>query len=125
MHKFTKDFRKKELALNIPLNTQQTLLKYIGSLQGYIYNTIFLLMPSILDEVCIHATYIEVGKKCGGVSMEYILSKEDKGKGKEKPKRTIFLKNVNEKLSCFHCKKEGHNDDHHWNLHPYMRPKWF
>jgi hypothetical protein len=24
-----------------------------------------------------------------------------------------------------HCKKEGHDDDHCWKLHPKKRPKWF
>jgi hypothetical protein len=28
-------------------------------------------------------------------------------------------------LSCKHCKKEGHDDDHCWKLHPEKRPKWF
>jgi hypothetical protein len=26
------------------------------------------------------------------------------------------------KLSCKHCKKEGHDDDHCWKLHPEKRP---
>jgi hypothetical protein len=30
-----------------------------------------------------------------------------------------------ENLSCKHCKKEGHDDDHCWKLHPEKRPKWF
>jgi hypothetical protein len=30
-----------------------------------------------------------------------------------------------EKLSCKHCKKEGHDDGHCWQLHPEKRPKWF
>jgi hypothetical protein len=33
---FTKEFRKKSLDLNIPLDSQETLLKYIGSLYKYI-----------------------------------------------------------------------------------------
>jgi hypothetical protein len=30
-----------------------------------------------------------------------------------------------ENLSCKHCKKEGHDDDHCWKLHPEKRSKWF
>jgi hypothetical protein len=29
------------------------------------------------------------------------------------------------KLSCKNCKKEGHDDDHCWKLHPEKRLKWF
>ena len=24
-----------------------------------------------------------------------------------------------------HCKREGHDEDHHWKLHPELRPKRF
>jgi hypothetical protein len=30
-----------------------------------------------------------------------------------------------EKPSCKNCKKEGHDEDHCWQLHPKKRPKWF
>jgi hypothetical protein len=30
-----------------------------------------------------------------------------------------------EKPSCNHCKKEGHDEDHCRKLHPEKRPKWF
>jgi hypothetical protein len=30
-----------------------------------------------------------------------------------------------EKPTCKHCKKEGHDEDHCWQLHPEKRPKWF
>jgi hypothetical protein len=29
------------------------------------------------------------------------------------------------KPSCKHCKKEGHDEDKCWQLHPEKRPKWF
>jgi hypothetical protein len=35
---FTEEFRKKALALNIPLDSQDTLLKYIGALHSYIHS---------------------------------------------------------------------------------------
>jgi hypothetical protein len=30
-----------------------------------------------------------------------------------------------DKLSCKHCKKEGHDDENCWKLHPKKRPNWF
>ena len=27
--------------------------------------------------------------------------------------------------SCTHCKREGHDEDHCWKLHPQLRPKRF
>jgi len=30
-----------------------------------------------------------------------------------------------EKLSCKHWKKEGHDDENCWQLHPEKKPKWF
>ena len=45
--------------LDIPLYTQETLLKYIGGLHGYLRHTIFMFNPNNLDEVCVHATHIE------------------------------------------------------------------
>jgi hypothetical protein len=30
-----------------------------------------------------------------------------------------------EKPSCKNCKKEGHDEDRCWQLHPEKRPKWF
>jgi hypothetical protein len=30
-----------------------------------------------------------------------------------------------ERPFCKHCKKEGHDEDRCWQLHPEKRPKWF
>jgi hypothetical protein len=30
-----------------------------------------------------------------------------------------------ENPSCKHCKKEGHEEDHCWQVHPEKRLKWF
>jgi hypothetical protein len=37
---FTEEFRKKSLALSIPLDSYETLMKYIGALQSYICHTL-------------------------------------------------------------------------------------
>jgi len=35
---FTEEFRKKDLSLNIPLDSYETLMKYIGALHSYIHH---------------------------------------------------------------------------------------
>ena len=37
--------------LNIPLHTQETLMKYIGGLPAHIRNTVFMFGPTNIDEV--------------------------------------------------------------------------
>jgi hypothetical protein len=72
-------FRKMALMLDIPLQTQETLMKYIGGLPTHIRNTIFMFGPTNLDKVYVQAMYIDVGKE--GVSGESLSSrKEDKRK---------------------------------------------
>jgi hypothetical protein len=56
---FTEEFRKKALALNIPLDSYETLMKYIGTLHSYIHHTLLLFNPTSLDEVCVQATHIQ------------------------------------------------------------------
>jgi hypothetical protein len=51
VQEYTDEFRKMELMLNIPLHTQETLMKYIGGLPTHIHNTIFMFGPTNLDEV--------------------------------------------------------------------------
>jgi hypothetical protein len=63
-------FRKMELMLDIPLHTQETLIKYIGGLPTHIRNTVFMFGPTNLDEFSVQATYIEAGKTRVGVSGE-------------------------------------------------------
>jgi hypothetical protein len=60
---FTKEFRKKSLALNIPLDSYETLMNYIGALHSYICHTFFLFNPTSLDEVCVQATHLENRRK--------------------------------------------------------------
>jgi hypothetical protein len=56
---FTKEFRNKYLALNIPLDSYETLMKYIGALHSYIHHTFLLFKPTSLDEVCVQSTHLE------------------------------------------------------------------
>ena len=50
---FMEEFRKKALALNIHLDSQETLMKYIGTLHSYIRHTLILFKPPSLHEVCV------------------------------------------------------------------------
>jgi hypothetical protein len=56
---FTEEFRKKSLALKIPLDSYETLMKYIGTLQSYICHAFLLFNPTSLDEVCVQSTHLE------------------------------------------------------------------
>jgi hypothetical protein len=62
MQEYTDGFCKMALMLDIPLHTQETLMKYIGGLPAHIHNTVFMFGPTNIDEVYVQATYIEVGK---------------------------------------------------------------
>jgi hypothetical protein len=113
-------FQKMALMLDILLHTYETLMKYIGGLLAHIRNTVFMFGPTNLDEVFVQATYIEARKI--GVSGELSSRKEDKRKWTGKKENAVARKE--EKPSCKHCKKEGHDEDICWQLHPDKRPKW-
>jgi hypothetical protein len=123
VQEYIDEFRKMALMLDIPLHTQETLMKYIGGLHAHICNTVFMFGRTNLDEFYVQATYIEAGKTRVVISRESSSRKEDKRKGNGKKENSVTRKE--EKLSCKHCKKEGHDDDHCWQLHPMKRPRWF
>jgi hypothetical protein len=79
--------------------------------------------PTNIDDVFVQETYIEVGKTRCVVSGESSLRKEDKRKWNGKKANLVAKKE--ERISCKHCNKEGHDDDHFWKLHPEKRPKCF
>jgi hypothetical protein len=110
VQEYTNGFRKMALMLDIPLHTQETLMKYIGSLPAHIRNTVFMFGPTNLDEVSVQATYIEAGK--AGVLGESSSRKEDKRKWIDKKENAVTRKE--ERPSCKHCRKEGHYEDRYW-----------
>jgi hypothetical protein len=119
---YTQEFRKKALILDIPLYTQETLLKYIGGLHSYLKHTILMLNPSNFDEVCIQTIHIESSKKNVNDSLSTDASQgNDSGKGKWKDKKVATAKK--EKPICQHFTKKGHDEDHCWKLHPEMLQK--
>jgi hypothetical protein len=56
---FTEEFRKKSLALNIPLDSYETLMKYISALHIYLRRTLFLFNPTNLDKFFVQAVHLE------------------------------------------------------------------
>jgi hypothetical protein len=123
---FTEEFRKKSLALNIPLDSYEMLMKYIGALHSYICHTLLLFNPTNLDEVCVQATHLESRGKNGQEENPFKHSKNHfNGKGNGKDKRTVATKKEEGKPSCNHCEKTGHDRKHCWKLHSELRPKKF
>jgi hypothetical protein len=60
---FTQEFRRRDLVLGVDLSSQDTLLKYIGSLHSYLRHTILMFNPSNLDEVCVQDTHLDARGK--------------------------------------------------------------
>jgi hypothetical protein len=102
---FNKEFRKKELSLNISLHSTQTLLKYIGALHSYIRHTPLLLNPTNFDEVCVQVVHLESkgNDAKDGPSKEFSQKKGSKNKGKEK--WVASIKKEEAKPTCTHFKK--------------------
>jgi hypothetical protein len=122
----TEEFRKKALALNIPLDSYETLMKYIGALHSYIRHTLLLFNPTNLDEVCVQATHLENrGKHVQEDPTKKPSNFPQKTfkKFKRKGKKTATVTREGEKPSCTHCKRSGHDEENCWKLHPEKKPK--
>ena len=78
MQEYTDEFHKMALMLDVPLTTQETLMKYIVGFPSYIRNIVFMFGPTNLDEVFVQETYIEAGKTGVGVSGESSFRKTRK-----------------------------------------------
>jgi len=123
---FTEEFRKKYLSLNIPLDSYDTLMKYIGTLHSYNQHTLLLFNPTSLDEVCVQATHLE---KMGKHVQEDPTKKPSNfphntfKNFKRKEKKTAIVTIEGGIPSFTHCKKRGHDEEHYWKLHPENKPK--
>jgi hypothetical protein len=123
---FMEEFRKKYLALNIPLDSYENLIKYIGTVHSYIRNTLLLFNPTSVDEVCVEASHLENrGKHVqeDPTKKPSNLPHKQFKKFKRKDKKIVVVKREEGKPSCTHCKKSGHGDEHYWKLNPEKRPK--
>ena len=123
---YTQEFRKRALMLGISLDSLETLLKYIGGLHNYMRHTILMFNPTSIDEVSVQATHLEARGKNGNPEVGG-PSQPTVSKSKEKRKHTWKARKANTaqkiKASCTHCKKDGHDDEHCWILHPELRPR--
>jgi hypothetical protein len=103
---FMEEFRNKSLALNIPLYSYETLMKYIGALHSYIHHTLLLFNPTSLDKVCVQATILENRGKHVQENPTKKPSKfphkEFKGKFQRKDKKTSTVKREEGNTSCTH-----------------------
>jgi hypothetical protein len=125
---YTQEFRRRDLILGIDLSSQETLLKYIEVFHSYLRNTILMFIPTNLDEVCVHETHLgERGKNAPQEGNTKPFFNGDKGKKKFKGngRNNSLVKKEGEKVTCKHCSKYDHDEDHCWKLHPEMRPKIF
>ena len=86
------------VALEILLDTRETLLKYIGSLHSYLRHTLRMFKQTDFDEVCVQAIHIESGGRTfhSNFSKNSFKNYETKGrkmvKGKGKGKKTATMK---------------------------------
>lgn len=113
------------ISLNVPLYTQDTLLKYIGGLHSYLRHYILVLNPCNLDEVSVQVTHLESRDKVTFIDRVDKKPSKFEGKSKDKVKgeKIATVKKEGEKPTCSHCKKEGHDDSKCWKMHPEKRPK--
>ena len=58
VQEYTQEFGRRALLLGVDLQSQDTLLKYIGGLHNYLKHTILMFNPSSLDEVCVQVTHL-------------------------------------------------------------------
>ena len=62
---FTKEFGKKALNLGIPLDSLETVTKYIGALHSYIKHSLLLFEPTTIDAASVKAIHLERRGKNG------------------------------------------------------------
>lgn len=60
MQSSTQEFRKRDLILGIYLSSQYNFIKYIRGLHIYLRHAILMFNHTKIDEVCVHATHLEV-----------------------------------------------------------------
>jgi hypothetical protein len=125
---YTQEFRRRALILGIDLSSQETLLKYIGGLHSYLRHTILMFNSTSLDEVCVQETHLKArgrNEPQEGSRKPFLLGDKGKKKFKGNGRKNASVKKEGEKITCKHCSKDGHDEDHWWKLPPEKRPKKF
>jgi hypothetical protein len=63
---YTTEFTNMAIMMGISPKNPDVLLKYLGGLQSHLRKKVMLFNPRKMDEVCVHAQYLEnIGKKKG------------------------------------------------------------
>jgi hypothetical protein len=93
-------------------------MKYIGGMHSYIQHTILMFNPTNIDEVLVQTNHLEAskGKHMFIDKMPHKFEKSSKGKWKSK--KLFIVKKDEEKPTCSHCKRRGHEEAQCWKLHP-------
>jgi len=128
VQEFTQEFRKKTLALGISLDTKETLLKYIGSLHSYLQHTLLMFNPDDFDEVCVQSIHVESGGrplKFTPKTSKQMETEDSKKKGKSKGRKTATAHKIDDRPTCTHWQRIGHEKARCWKLHPELKPKKF
>ena len=76
--------------------------------------------PKNIDEFCVHETHLEArgrNEPQEGNKKPFVHGYKGKKKFKGNGKNNALVKKEGEKLSCKHCSKYGHDEDHFWKLH--------
>ena len=97
---YTQEFRRRDLLLGVDLQSQDTLLKYIGGLHSYLRHTILMFNPTSLDEVCVQATHLEArGKNISneGRNKPSLLREKTKRRPKNLKAKRMHLSRKREK----------------------------
>jgi hypothetical protein len=84
--------------------------------------------PTNLDEVCVHATHLEArgrNEPQEGNNKPFVHGDKGKRKFKGNGRKNASVRKEGEKITCKHCSKDGHDEDHCSKLHPEKRPKKF
>ena len=64
--KYNVEFIKMETMLGISPNNPDVLLKYLGGLHNHLQNSVIMFKTRTMDEVCVHAQYLEnIGQNKG------------------------------------------------------------
>lgn len=78
--------------MNVPLDTSQSLMKYIGSLHSYLHCSLLLFEPKFLDEA--------------SVKVVHLKGRENHDQD-DQPNMEIVAKRRGENPSCTHFRKKG------------------
>jgi hypothetical protein len=74
--------------------------------------------PTNIDKVLVEATHLQASKGKYMSKDKKPHKFEKKSKGKWKSKKSMTVKKVEEKPTCPHCKRKGHEEALCWKLHP-------